>query len=271
MRLSGIVTLMLLASASSALAQPPERPRPMPAPSSAAAVRHGAPTPAAAPSPVPRAVQAAPPVQHVSAIQLPSPVQPVPPIQASPRSPFAAGPFTYAPRYSSGQPHRPRPPHSGSWGYGYYGLGTTYENVDEYPRTDESRRQPDNQMSIDGVIFLDVEPRSADVYLDGFYVGASDDFAFNGLTLRTGRHWIDLRRPGYETLTFPVNITAAQVMRYRGALSPSRTLAASTEPARGPQTMYVIAGCYAGNRPPVASALASGCDISRVRVLPDAR
>jgi hypothetical protein len=256
MLLSGIAAIVLLASVSSAWAQPMERPRPMPAPSSGAAVRHAAPKPASAPPQAPRPVQAAPPV-----------VIP-PPVQALPRSPFAAGPFTYAPRYTPGQ--RPRFPYHGSGGYYGYGYRVPYEDVESY-RTDEPRHQPDNQLSMDGVIFLDVEPRSVDVFVDGFYVGPADDFALNGLILRAGRHWIDLRGAGYETLTLPVNITAAQAVRYRGALSPARTTQPITEPSRGPQTMYVITGCYAGNRPPVASALPPGCDISRVRELPGSR
>ena len=222
-------------------------------------MRHAAPKPASAPPQAPRPVQAAPPV-----------VTPPPgaPRSAARPSPFEAGPFTYAPRYTPGQ--RPRFPYHGSWGYYGYGYGVPYEDV-ESPRTDESRNHPDNQLSMDGVIFLDVEPRSVDVYVDGFYVGPADDFALNGLTLRAGRHWIDLRAAGYETLTLPVNITAAQAVRYRGALSPARTTPPITEPSRVPQTMYVITGCYAGNRPPVASALPPGCDISRVRELPGSR
>lgn len=107
--------------------------------------------------------------------------------------------------------------------------------------------------------------------MDGFYVGTADDFSLNGLTLRVGRHWIDLRAAGYDTLTVPVSITVEQPVRYRGGLTLARTAAASTEPARSPQTMYVIHGCYAGNRPPVVSGLPSGCDISRLRVLADPR
>ena len=59
-----------------------------------------------------------------------------------------------------------------------------------------------------------MEPRSADVYVDGFYVGTVDDVAQNGLLLRAGRHWIDLRAEGYETLTVPVGIAAGQAIRY---------------------------------------------------------
>jgi hypothetical protein len=110
-----------------------------------------------------------------------------------------------------------------------------------------------------------------DVYVDGFFVGPSEDFALNGLSLRAGRHWLDLRASGYETLTLPVDITAAQAIRYRGALTQARTTPAPAEPSRARQTIYVITGCYAGNRPPVASALPSGCDISRLRTLPDPR
>jgi PEGA domain len=255
MHLSGIAAIVLLASVSSAWAQPMERPRHMPAPSSGAAVRHVAPKPPSAPPPAPSSVQAAPPVATP------------PPGQAPPRSPFEAGPFTYAPRYTPGQ--RPRLPYYGAGGY--YGYGVPYYEDVESPRVDESRNQPDNQLSMEGGIFFDVEPRSADVYVDGFFVGRADDFALNGLTLRAGRHWIDLRAAGYETLTLPINITAAQAVRYRGALSAARTTPASTELPSGPQTMYVITGCYAGNRPPVPSALPPGCDISRVRELPGSR
>ena len=260
MHLSGIAAIVLLASASSAWAQPMERPRPMPAPRSGAAVRHAAPKPASAPPQAPRPAQTAPPVATTPPVN-------TPPVQSAPRSPFEAGPFTYAPRYTPGL--RPRFPHHGSWGS--YGYGIPYYEDVETPRIDESRNQPDNQLAMDGGIFLDVEPRSADVYVDGFFVGPADDFALTGLTLRAGRHWIDLRAAGYETLTLPVNITAAQAVRYRGTLSPAHPTPARTDPSPGPQTMYVISGCYAGNRPPVASALPSGCDISRVRELPGSR
>jgi hypothetical protein len=143
----------------------------------------------------------------------------------------------------------------------------------EYPRTDESRSQPENELSMDGVIFLDVEPRSVDVYADGFFVGSAEDFALNGLTLRAGRHWLELKAPGFDTLTVPVDVSLGRPARYRGALTPARPAPARTgnEPPRVPQTMYVISGCYAGNRPPVASSLPPGCDISRVRELPGAR
>ena len=77
------------------------------------------------------------------------------------------------------------------------------------------------------------------------------------------------RAEGYETLTVPVDIAAGQSLRYRGELVAVavRTQPANSERARGPQTIYVIRGCYAGNRPPTASALPQGCDIGNLRII----
>lgn len=38
--------------------------------------------------------------------------------------------------------------------------------------------------------------------------------------------------------------------------------------ARGPDTFYVIPGCYAGNRPPIPERLPKGCDVARLRTTP---
>lgn len=35
-----------------------------------------------------------------------------------------------------------------------------------------------------------------------------------------------------------------------------------------PDTFYVIAGCYAGNRPPDPARLPKGCELGRLRILP---
>lgn len=255
--------MLLLALVQRMGAQSGQRPHGTVSPSTS--TRHGA-------SHVPPAsVHPAPPSVPSPARPRPSPVPPrsLTP-GASPRlepaSPFDAGPFTYAPRYRPWQ--RPRPPRY--WRSGYYGYGAPYELV-EAPPIGERHESSSDQLSIDGTLFLEVEPRAADVYVDGFYVGTADDFSLNGLPLRVGRHWIDLRAAGYDTLTVPVNITVEHSVRYRGGLTLASTAAASTEPARSPQTMYVINGCYAGNRPPVVSGLPSGCDISRLRVLTDPR
>jgi hypothetical protein len=105
--------------------------------------------------------------------------------------------------------------------------------------------------------------------VDGFYIGILDDFSRMGVRLQAGRHWIDVRASGYETLTIPVNISAGQPARFRGDLTAVRTPPSNAVPPRGPETIYVIPGCYAGNRPPRESALARGCDIARLHILTD--
>jgi hypothetical protein len=253
MRTSGVAVFLLFAGLQSAWAQPAQRP--VPARGAAAPVRHGvavsrpaAPSPRTTPTPSP--------------LPRPEPPRPAQQRQDPPTSPFDAGPFTYAPRYRPWQ--RPKPPYY--WGSGYYGYGAPYEFV-EAPSTGERRDSSNDQLSLDGTLFLEVEPRAAEVYVDGFYVGTSDDLAQTGLALRAGRHWIDLRAAGYDTLTVPVMIIAEQPVRYRGGLTRARSAAAIAEPASGPQTLYVITGCYAGNRPPVESGLPPDCDISQLRVL----
>jgi hypothetical protein len=245
MRVSGIAAGLVIVSAGIVQAQAP--------------VRHGA-----ASAPRPSVQQARPAPVRPSPTPLPA-TRPAPHHAQAPRpvpsTPFEAGPFTYAPRYTP----RPggRPPRMGGWGYN--GFLVPSEIVVSPP----PEAPPDslNEISQSGSLELAVEPRSADVYVDGFYVGTVEDVAQNGLLLRAGRHWVDLRAGGYATLTVPVTIAAGQGLRYRGELVAAGPQPVATESVRTPQTMYVISGCYAGNRPPTESALPRGCDIAKLRTL----
>jgi hypothetical protein len=191
----------------------------------------------------------------------PAPVTPPP----AP-SPFAATPSTYAPRYrpSFGRDEsrfgRFRP----------YFLGSGYTAAfaaDVVPAADGPRVSTGAQQDASGTLRLDVEPGTAQIYVDGFYVGTVDDFVPHGVTLPAGRHWIDLREASYETLTIPVEVGPGRPARFRGGLAAVPIPTPRAIPPRGSETMYVIPGCYAGNRPPGESALARGCDIARLRVL----
>ena len=46
----------------------------------------------------------------------------------------------------------------------------------------------------------------------------------------------------------------------------SATVPPVTTAPRKPQKLYVIPGCYGGNRPPTPEALPEGCDIKKLRV-----
>ena len=117
-----------------------------------------------------------------------------------------------------------------------------------------------------GALRLETTPGSAQVYVDGYYVGLADDFGISGraLDLEAGPHRIELRAAGYATLAFSVNIVANQTTRYRGDLQ--RIAASAPPPAApaAPKTTYVIPNCYAGDRPPVRP-LPAGCDIKLLR------
>ncbi len=89
-----------------------------------------------------------------------------------------------------------------------------------------------------------------------------------------------VRRPdgsSYFAPTFlgPINDTdvPADFVQPGRAPEPSRLISTTVEPprvvaSRGPDTFYVIPGCYAGNRPPDPQRLPKGCEIAKLRTTP---
>ena len=230
---------------------------------------------AAPPAP---SVRPKPPRAHVLPAPPPAPTQTPAPTPARTqtaapaRSPFDATPSTYAPHYTTPFRRRPERFHPFSPGYAPgYGYEAPFSG-DAVQSAVAPHDLSGGQLDASGRLELDVEPRSAQVYVDGFYVGTVDDFWRSGVTLPAGRHWVDLRSPGYEMLTIPVDIAAralGQPTRFRGVLTALHTPPPQAIPARRPETMYVIPGCYAGNRPPRQSTLARGCDVAGLYVLTD--
>jgi hypothetical protein len=253
MRTVVVAAGLVIAALGTASAQSVE-PKP-PTAGSGGGARHGA---AGAPRP---SVNPAPPkTAPTPPVPPPLPTPPVPAAPGASESPFAAGPFTYAPRYRPFQ--RPRSPYY--WASGYFGYAP-YEGPSQ-AAPDDTPRASEDQLSGNGGLDLEIEPRTADVYVDGFYVGTADDVASNGLALRAGPHWVDVRAPGYDTLTMQVSIIAGQAVRFRRELALATAREPVSRPPEGSQTIYVIPGCYAGNRPPNESALPTGCDIANLRV-----
>jgi hypothetical protein len=80
-----------------------------------------------------------------------------------------------------------------------------------------------SEIEAHGSLRLDLPQREAAVSVDGFYVGVVDDF--NGVTehlnLKPGPHHLELRAPGYETVTFDVNIEAGRTITYRTPMPPA--------------------------------------------------
>jgi hypothetical protein len=177
------------------------------------------------------------------------------------RSPFAARPGTYT------RLHRISPfgygiPYGSGYDLPYYGF-SSYVPESTY---DKLYRTPEPPITV-GSLLLDVTPLTAMVFIDSAFVGNVQDLQTRGAALSAGRHWVDLEAPNYDRKTIEVTIRAGEPLRYRFDMTPTRRAEVIAAPPRPPQTMYMIAGCYAGNRPPVAANLPKGCDVTKVRVI----
>lgn len=111
-----------------------------------------------------------------------------------------------------------------------------------------------------GRLILDVEPATAQVFADGYYVGVPGDFSAGrgGGLLEAGPHRIDVSAAGFESMTMDLRVTAGQPVTVRAALQPLPPAVAVP-----PTTFYLIPGCYMGNIPPKEARLPATCDSSR--------
>ena len=115
--------------------------------------------------------------------------------------PFGYGAFGLG--YFYYDPYRWYPGYYGSpYGYGYYppvGSGFGFDV---------------------GELRLQVFPRNAQVFVDGYYAGTVDDYdgMFQALKLEAGPYQIRISAPGFEDLTFDVRINPGQKVNYKGDL-----------------------------------------------------
>ena len=111
-----------------------------------------------------------------------------------------------------------------------------------------------------GRVIFDVQPATAQVFADGYYIGTPEDFsaARGGGLLDPGAHRLDVSAPGYEPAAMDVRVMSGQSLTVRA------TLKALPPPAAIPATtFYLIPGCYMGNIPPKDAHLPPTCDQSR--------
>ena len=69
-------------------------------------------------------------------------------------------------------------------------------------------------------IVLQVQPSSAQIFVDGQFVGTVDDLR-SELTVAAGVHRVEFRAPGYDPLVVDVRVDGGRRITYRGALKPS--------------------------------------------------
>jgi hypothetical protein len=97
------------------------------------------------------------------------------------------------------------------WGggspYGPYGYGPYYRN---------------GYSEDQGGIRLQMNPKDAQVTVDGYFVGTVDDFdgVSQRLELEAGPHKIEIAAPGFEPFALEVNILREQTIKYKGVLRP---------------------------------------------------
>jgi hypothetical protein len=164
---------------------------------------------------------------------------------------FTAPPGTYVPN--------PLPPGNvffptGGWGW--------------WPSEDHAKpaRQDDANH---GFVAVDVEPATAQVFVDGLYVGTAGDIR-GGRQVQAGAHRLELRAGGYDSTAVDIRVDPDATTVYRGEMARVASAAPTvvTSVAARPKTFYVIPGCYAGDKKPQADRLPRGCDLSRLREVP---
>jgi len=81
-------------------------------------------------------------------------------------------------------------------------------------------RVPTLEQGLSGGLQLDIEPRRALVYVDGWYVGVVDQFSgyYRHLDLAAGSHTIEILATDYEPLAFDIAIAPGRTTTYRGSL-----------------------------------------------------
>ena len=185
---------------------------------------------------------------------------------------FLAGPHTYSPRaarHSRLRPHLYVSP---------YALPLPYFLPGDYPvelaSTVAAPQSHSTYLPIEpGYLVLRIQPRTAMVYVDGFFIGSAEDVRAQGYPLEPGPHRVELRAEGFETATFDVRVRANDTITYtkdldRPALEPPPSLEpVAISQTATPKTLYVIPRCYAGDRRPSASELPAHCSLADLRVI----
>jgi hypothetical protein len=194
---------------------------------------------------------------------------------------FLAGPKTYAPRFDRRRRAHLYPVFFPYQVLPYFGLG-------EYPMPyahDASGVPAGAEPIPSGYLRLDVQPTTAQVYVDGFFVGSAEDVT-TPVPLEPGTYQVEVKADGFETAVFDIRVRANATLRLSSRLvrvkedptirlkpdSGAGSLRSDVPIASISRTLYVIPRCYAGDRMPLPSQLPAGCRLADVRVIaPDSR
>ena len=168
---------------------------------------------------------------------------------------FLAGPDTYAPRFDQ---VFPTPPPGLIFPGVYLPWGPWATGPVDYSR---------GVVPAYGYLQLQMQPVTALVYIDGLYVGSVDDLRA-GRPLEAGPHRLEIRAPGYQSISIDIRIDRGQTTIYRTDLTSASVAPVVPAVAAAPKTFYVIPGCYAGDRRPEGQRLPKGCQVSNLFSVP---
>jgi hypothetical protein len=75
-----------------------------------------------------------------------------------------------------------------------------------------------------GGVSFEISPADAAVFVDGVSMGTVADFGPSSqpLTLLPGRHHIEVRASGYQTIVFDADVKTGEVTPYQGTMQPQR-------------------------------------------------
>jgi hypothetical protein len=109
------------------------------------------------------------------------------------------------------------------YGYGAFGLGYFYYDPYAWGPSYDYAYPPFRGYGYGyptGELRLDVTPRDAEVYIDGYYAGRVDDFDgfLQGLRIEEGPHTIEIVAPGYETLEVDIRVSPGRKITYRAEM-----------------------------------------------------
>lgn len=122
----------------------------------------------------------------------------------------------WGPGYGCGLGYLYYDPWFSNYGYGYGDPGGYYSGSGSggYSVSQSYREN--------GSLRLKINPKQAQIFVDGYYVGVVDSFdgAFQKLGLEGGSHKIELKAEGFEPAEFEVLITPGETVTYKGELKP---------------------------------------------------
>jgi PEGA domain len=131
---------------------------------------------------------------------------------------YGLGYLFYDPWYGGGYGYG-YPYGYGGYGYGGHGYGGYgYGGYD--PGGGSGGYAVSRGYKESGSLRLKIDPKQAQVYVDGYFVGVVDSFdgAFQKLELDGGGHKIELKSDGFQPLDFEVLITPGETVTYKGEM-----------------------------------------------------